>query len=151
MPSLSSHFFSLDIFSSIIRCCFFLYRQWVQPNAHSESHHVQFFFLEQPFLLLPLLQSQKLFNLYLFSLSLLVSLVFCAAHNSTTYKYDGVHSILAINISRVCLSLFAPICYSSSDPSCKREEKKANEWNGIVAWTSHIQCGSSTQYENMME
>lgn len=86
-----------------------------------------FFFLEQPFLLLPLLQSQKLFNLYLFSLSLLVSLVFCAAHNSTTYKYDGVHSILAINISRVCLSLFAPICYSSSDPSCKREEKKANE------------------------
>lgn len=151
MPSLSSHFFSLDIFSSIIRCFFFCIVSESNQMLILNLTTFNFFFLEQPFLLLPLLQSQKLFNLYLFSLSLLVSLVFCAAHNSTTYKYDGVHSILAINISRVCLSLFAPFCYSSSDPSCKREEKKANEWNGIVAWTSHIQCGSSTQYENMME
>lgn len=136
--SLSSHFFSLNNFSSIIRVfLLLLLLQWVQPNAHSESHHVQFIynFFGLPFILLPLLQSQKLFNLYLF---------FFLSLHIIQRKYDGVHSISAIHISRVCLSLFAPFCYSLPEPSQREKQMNEMKWNRCVVKPYTIKAATQT-------
>lgn len=95
----------------------------VQPNAHSEPHHVQFIFFDCHS------YCNRCFNLKSSSICIyfLCRFFFSALH-IIQRKYDWVHSILAINISRFCLCLCFLFC-SSLFPLAERREKK---WNRCV-------------------